>query len=74
VRLLDERVDEDAEQVRGVVDLVGVLADDPDERRLGFGLVELVEVRAECGDDAFVGGGVFAEDVLRGALDEGTNG
>lgn len=41
-----ECVHEDTEQLIGIVDLLRVLADDPDKRRLGFWLVELVEVRA----------------------------
>jgi hypothetical protein len=40
------------------------LADNPDEGRLCFGLVELVEGGAECGDDALVFGRVLSEDVL----------
>ena len=46
VRLLGEGVNEDSEELIGVVDLLRVLADDPDKRRLRLRFVELVEVSA----------------------------
>ena len=64
VGLLCERVHEDSEQLIGVVDLLRVLPDDPDKRRLGFWLVQFVKVRAQCRNDAFVRGRVFPEDIL----------
>jgi len=42
------------EQLVGVVDALGVLADDPDHARLGLGLVERVQVLAQRADDALV--------------------
>ena len=46
IRLFCESVDENAKKLVCVVNLVRVLADDPDKRRLRFWLVELVEVGA----------------------------
>jgi len=63
--LVGVRVEERADEIGRVADLVGVLAEDPDERRLGLGLVELVERRAQGRDDALVAMRVPAEDVLR---------
>ena len=54
VGLFREGVDEDTEELISVVDLLRVFADDPDKRRLGLGLVKLVEIRAQRGDDTFV--------------------
>ena len=54
VGLFREGVDEDTEELISVVDLLRVFADDPDKRRLGLGLVEFVEIRAQRGDDTFV--------------------
>ena len=57
----------------GVVDAVGVLADDPDYGGFGFWFVELVDLADDGGDDGFVLVWVFAEDVLdddRGFLDD----
>ena len=63
-RLLAVVLEERANQLVGVVDLVGVLAQDPDQRRLGLGLVELFERGAQRRDDALVPLRVLAEDVL----------
>lgn len=63
--LVGVRVEERADEIGRVADLVGVLAEDPDKRRLGLGLVELVERRAQGRDDALVAMRVPAEDVLR---------
>jgi len=52
-----------AEEVVGVLDAVGVLADDPDDCGFCLWFVELVDLLDDCADDAFVLVGVFAEDV-----------
>lgn len=52
------------EQLVCIVDLLGVFAQDPDQTGFCLGLVEIFEVRAERGDDAFVSLWVFPEDVL----------
>ena len=44
VRLFSERVDKDTEELIGVINLLCILHDDPDKRRLGFWLIKLVEV------------------------------
>lgn len=51
------------EEAVGVLDAVGVLADDPDDGGLGFGFVELVDVLNHVADDVLVLVGVLAEDV-----------
>jgi hypothetical protein len=63
-RIVEEGGKEGREEFVGVVDLLGVLAEDPDQRRLGFRLIQLVEVGAERRDDALVPRRVLAEDVL----------
>ena len=64
IRLFCESVDEDAKQLVGVVDLVGVLSNDPDEGRFRLWLIKLLEVGAQCWDDTLIRRGVFSEDVL----------
>lgn len=66
IALLLESLEEDAQQVVCVVDLVGVLSNDPDQRRLGFGLVQFVQAGAEGRNDSLVAMGVLSEDVLQG--------
>eukprot|EP00968_Pinguiococcus_pyrenoidosus_P010320 scaffold805_cov251-Pinguiococcus_pyrenoidosus.AAC.5 len=63
-RLLVEGLEEGLHELIGVVDALGVLADDPDHGGLGLGLVERLEVLAEGGDDLLVAVRVAAEDVL----------
>jgi hypothetical protein len=60
VQFLSEGIDEDPEPV-GVLDLVRVFPDDPNERRLGFRIVQLVEA---CGNDALVRRRILPEYVL----------
>jgi hypothetical protein len=64
VLLVDEVVEERAEQLLGVLDLLCVLAQDPDERGLGLRLVQVLQIGAERRDDALVVLRVLAEDVL----------
>lgn len=64
VALLLEHIEEGRQQLVGVLNLLGVLSNDPDQGRAGLGLVELLEVGAEGGDDALVAVGVLPEDVL----------
>lgn len=61
--LVGEREEKVFEEDVTVFDAVGILADDPDHSGLGFGLVERVEVLAECADDGFVLVRILAEDV-----------
>ena len=63
VGLVLEVLEERLEQLGGVLDAVGVLADDPHHRRLGVGLVERGEVLAQVRDDRLVLVRVAAEDV-----------
>mmetsp|Transcript_15997 Transcript_15997/g.41525 ORF Transcript_15997/g.41525 Transcript_15997/m.41525 type:complete len:1014 (+) Transcript_15997:689-3730(+) len=62
--LLGERLEEGLEQLICIVDALRVLADDPDHGCLGFGLIQGVQVLAQCADDRLVLVGVPAEDVL----------
>lgn len=64
IRFLNESIDKYAEQLVSIVDLIRVFSDDPNERCLRLRFVELVEVSAQRGDDTFVGGRIFPEDVL----------
>jgi hypothetical protein len=64
IRLVHEAFYENVEQLVGVVDLVGVFPDNPNERCFRLRLVELVEVGTQRRDHALVCGGVFPEDVL----------
>mmetsp|Transcript_6699 Transcript_6699/g.11728 ORF Transcript_6699/g.11728 Transcript_6699/m.11728 type:complete len:532 (+) Transcript_6699:656-2251(+) len=59
-----ERFEEGVQELVGVVDAFGVLANDPDHGCFGLGLVQGVEVVAEGGNDALVTVGITAEDVL----------
>jgi len=54
VCLLRERVDEEGEQFVRVLNDTRIFANDPNKRGFGFGLVELVEIGTEGGDDTFV--------------------
>jgi len=49
-----EPFQEGLEQLVGVVDPLGVLADDPDHRRARLGFVQSVEVLAQVRNDALV--------------------
>ena len=62
-RLVVEAVEEGLQQLVGVVDTVGVLADDPDHGGLGLGLVQRIQVLAQRADDGLVLVRVAAEDV-----------
>jgi hypothetical protein len=68
IALLFECLEEDAEELIGIVDLFSVLSDDPNERCLGFRLVQLFQIGAECRDDAFVTVWIPTEDVLTAQL------
>ena len=61
---LQEGVRKIIHELVGVVDTVCELADDPDDRSLGLGLVEQIQVLAQLGDDALVLSWVSSEDVL----------
>ena len=61
---LQESVRKIIHELVGVVNTVCELADDPDDRSLGLGLVEQVQVLAQLGDDALVLSWVSSEDVL----------
>ena len=41
-----------------------VFSNYPNQGRLGFWLIQLVQIGAQNGDDAFVSLGVFAENIL----------
>ena len=61
---LQEGVRKIIHELVGVVDTVCELADDPDDRGLGLGLIEKVQVLAQLGDDALALSWVSSEDVL----------
>ena len=61
---LFERFKEGIEQLVGIVNALGVLADDPDHTGLSLRLIQIFEVVTECGDDGLVPVGVATEDVL----------
>lgn len=42
VGFLDKGVDEDTQKLVSVVNFIGILADDPDERSLSLGLIQFV--------------------------------
>jgi hypothetical protein len=64
VSFLGESVDENLEQFASVVDRTCIFSNYPDQRRLGLWFIQLVQIGAQNGDDAFVGFGIFAEDIL----------
>mmetsp|Transcript_93534 Transcript_93534/g.261644 ORF Transcript_93534/g.261644 Transcript_93534/m.261644 type:complete len:489 (+) Transcript_93534:1040-2506(+) len=53
-RLVQEVLREALQQLDAVVNPVGVLTDDPDHGGLGLGLVQVLQVLAEVGDDRLV--------------------
>lgn len=65
VGFLVEGVHIDAKKFVRIVDLVGVFADDPDQRRFCLRLIQFLEVRAQCWDDTLIRGRISTEDVLR---------
>ena len=50
-------------QFVSIVDDFDVLSDDPDDGGLGFGVVKVVQVLADVGEESFVLVGVFPEDI-----------
>lgn len=68
VRLLGEGVHKYPQQFIRIVDLVSILANDPNEGRFRFRLIQLFQICAECGDYSFVCGGVLPEDILNDVL------
>ena len=63
-RFVVKRLEERLQQLVGVLDAVGVLADDPHHARLRLRLVQRVQGVAQNADDGLVPVGVLAEDVL----------
>eukprot|EP01137_Pigoraptor_chileana_P028939 Opistho-2@13440 len=59
-----EVVEEGREELVSVLNALRILSNDPDDRSLGLGLVQSVEVFAESSNDRLVAVGVLAENVL----------
>lgn len=66
VRLLGERVHKYPQQFICVVDLVGILANNPNQGRFRFWLIQLFQISAKCRDYTFVRRRVLPEDILKG--------
>lgn len=54
IAFFSERLQEGSQQLIGILNLLCVLADEPNQRGLGLGLVQLLKVGAQCGDDTFI--------------------
>lgn len=63
-RFLQEGVQKVVQQLFRVFDAVRVLTEDPDHGRFRIGVLESVQVLAECANDTFVLVRVPSEDVL----------
>lgn len=61
--LLEKCVNEVVQKVIGIVDPVRELSDDPDDGRLGFGLVQKIHVLAQLRYDTFVPARISPEDI-----------
>lgn len=49
-----EALEEALQQLVGVVDPLGILANNPDHGSAGVGLIQRVQILTQCGDDAFI--------------------
>ena len=58
-----EVLDEVSHQVISIVDDLDVLANDPDNGGFGLWIVQVIEIFADIGEEAFVFVGVFPEDI-----------
>lgn len=54
IAFLSESLQERSQQLIGILNLLCVLADEPNQRGFGLGLVQLLKVGTECGDDTFI--------------------
>ena len=63
IGLVFEVVNKIGHQLVSIVDDFDVLSDDPDDGGLGFGVVKVVQVLADVGEESFVLVGVFPEDI-----------
>lgn len=61
--LLHERLDEALQDLVGIVDLLSIFTNNPDQRTAGVGLIQLINVLAQRGNDTFVTR-VLAQDIL----------
>ena len=63
-RLVIKTVQKRLQQLVGIVNALGILANDPHHGRTCLRLVKRVEILAELGNDGLVLVGIFAEDVF----------
>ena len=54
VRFLHESIHEDSQQLVSVVDLVGILSNNPDQGGFGFWLIKFIEVGAQRRNNALI--------------------
>lgn len=62
--LVDEAFKERGQKLFRVVDLVCILAENPDKGSFGFWLIKIFQIGAKCGYDSLVILGILSEDVL----------
>ena len=63
-RIVDKGIQESSQNFICIVDLLSIISQYPNQRGFAFRLVEVIQVRAKCRDDAFIPRGIFTEDVL----------
>jgi hypothetical protein len=64
IALLLERFQECPKQLIGIINLLGVLSDNPNQGGLCLWFIQLLQVRTQSRNDALVVMGVSSEDIL----------
>jgi hypothetical protein len=64
ITLLLESIQERAQKLVGIVYLLCILSNNPDQRRLCLGFIQLVQICTQRRDDSLVAVRVFPEDIL----------